>query len=793
LDAEQAPSSLAALGVRLYPDGRHPRTYISLAAARRAPRAMRRNRDRYLRRRQNVLGALTRFALMPAGEAGRRSVAALDPYELRARALRERLADLELGRVLFHLNQSRGFKSNRKLDRASNESGLIRDTIAETLETLRREGHETLGSWLAARHQKREGVRVRLAGSGRTAAYPFYPSRALVEHEFDTIWAAQSGWNPRLTAQMGADLRAIIFHQRPLKPVPVGRCWLEPAEPRAPRALPTAQRARIAQTLAHLRVAAPGMPERPLSDAERRSLMARLYRGSDLDLDRLRRDLGLPPEADINFREDKIKGCDTAHRLGARKLAGPAWHALPLAAQDHAVLAILEGETDEQTKDALIALGLPSDAAARVATAALADGHAALSAKALARILPHLEAGLRYSDAVQAAGYRHHSDTRTGEVRERLPYYGELLAERIGTGTADPADPEERRLGRAPNPTVHVALNEIRRVVNDLIDRFGPPAEIVVETLRDLGRSKKQREVYEREQNNNRKANDERRALLAEMGMPANARNLMRLRLWEEQATDPKNRLCPYSGTLITARTALSDAIEEDHILPFAVTLDDGAANRILVTRDSNRAKARRTPHQAFGASPDWPAILERASLLPPQKRWRFGPDALEKLSANGDFLARHLTDSAIIARWAVLYLEILAPGRVWSSRGRITEILRRALGLSPRNLLGKGEDRKSRFDQRHHAIDAVAVALTDRALLQRLTRAAQRAAEAGERLIAAFDPPWPGFHDQLRAALAAMIVSYKPDTGWQGRLHNDTAYGAISGARPGEPNVVVR
>ncbi len=795
LDSSDHPSGLLDLGVRVYPDGRNPKDGSSLAAQRRGPRGMRRNRDRYLRRRSRLLNALSRFGLMPTEELARHDIAVLDPYVLRRKALHERLTDFQLGRILFHLNQSRGFKSNRKVDRASNnEGGLIKDAAANTLAALAREGHLTLGSWLAERHAAKRGVRVRLAGSGKSAAYPFYPTREMIQHEFDTIWTAQCAWNPRLTGQMGVELRSIIFHQRELKPQPVGKCWLEPEELRAPRALPTAHRARIAQTLAHLRIQLPGMPERPLSDKERSILSSLLYRGSDLTLDKVRDKLpGLPAEADFNTREDKLVGCDTAKRLGAKKAAGAEWHGLDLAAQNAAVYAILESENDEAATETLLSLGLSRQAAECIAGALLADGHAALSAKALSKILPHLEAGMRYSDAVREAGYRHHSDRRTCEKSDRLPYYGQVLAERIGTGSGDEADPEERRLGRAPNPTVHVALNELRRVINDVIERHGPPAQIVVETLRDVGRSKKQREEYEKVQKKNREANDRRRDMLTEMGQRINSDNLMRLRLWEEQATDCKNRVCPYSGRIITARAALSEEIEEDHVLPFATTLDDGAANRILVTREANRAKSHQTPHAAFGASADWPAILERAALLPAEKRWRFQPDALEKFARNGDFLARHLTDSATIARWAVEYLDVLCPGNVWSTRGRLTDLLRRALGLSPAALLGKEGERKSRLDQRHHAIDAVVVALIDSSLLQRLTRAAQRADAVGERLLAEFDPPWDGFVDQVRRALGRMIVSYKPDTGWQGALHNDTAYGPIANAGNKGPNVVVR
>jgi hypothetical protein len=65
--------------------------------------------------------------------------------------------------------------------------------------------------------------------------------------------------------------------------------------------------------------------------------------------------------------------------------------------------------------------------------------------------------------------------------------------------------------------------------------------------------------------------------------------------------------------------------------------------------------------------------------------------DALAKLAVPRDFLARHLTDSATMARWATEYLEILAPGKVRSVPGRLTSLLRNTLALNSRSVLGKG------------------------------------------------------------------------------------------------------
>ena len=453
LDAQARPEGILKAGVRVYPDGRNPKDGTSLAAARRLPRSMRRNRDRYLRRRRNLLNALTRLGLMPGDDASRQQIASLDPYQLRAAAIARKLTHHEFGRVLFHLNQHRGFKSNRKVDRAGdNEGGLIRTAARELQAELLKGGHTTIGSYLAARHAKRVGVRVRLAGSGKLAAYPFYPLREMVEAEFDAVWEAQAK-HLSLSDDARADIRKIIFFQRPLKEPRIGRCWLEPTEQRGYRAMPTAQAYRVAQDLAHLRLQQPGMVERPLTDEERTLLRKLLLQGKSLSFDLIGKLLKLPPETDFNLatvKKEELVGAETARILGGKKLLGVAWYDLPLATQDVAVSVLLSAENEDEAAAHLEHLDFDRDAAHAAANVALPDGTTSLSLKAMARIYPHLENGMRYNDAVKAAGYTHHSDQRTGEVRDHLPYYGELLFDRIGTGTGELTDPIEKRWGAGP-------------------------------------------------------------------------------------------------------------------------------------------------------------------------------------------------------------------------------------------------------------------------------------------------------------------------------------------------------
>jgi len=758
---------------------------------------MRRRRDRYLQRREALLNALVRHGLMPAEEAARKELAALDPYALRHHALHRKLAPHEIGRVIFHLNQRRGFASNRKTDRTNDaEQGKIKTASDRLKAEIARAGLPTLGAWLAERHARQQDVRARLTGTGAKAEYPFYPTRELVRAEFDAIWAAQSSWEPALTDKARDAIASVLFHQRPLKDPLVGRCWLEPGEFRAPKALPSTQAFRIAQDLSHLAIRRVGEPDVALDATQRAKLSELLNAGSDLSFHQVRTVLGLSHGETFNLESkarEKLKGAETAARLAGKK--GPLvtiWPRLDAAARDAVVLTLLDAETPEAAIAALAAFGIPADKAAAAERVTLPDSHAALSSKAIQAILPNLGAGLTYDKAVQAAGYRHHSDDRDGVILDRLPYYGVALTDRIGTGTGKLDDAEERRFGRAPNPTVHVALNQLRHVVNAVIDRHGHPAQIVVEVLRELNQSAFERRRVEKEQMENAKRRVDWAEQLTALGQRVNGRNLAFLRLWSEQSGDPKERLCPYTGERISLTRLFSGEVEEDHILPFAITLDDSFANRIIVTREANRRKSRQTPHQAFHAQPDWPDIQARAALLPPSKAWRFGPDALEKWQGeHGDFLARHLTDSAYLARLARMYLRAVCdPDRVWCVPGRLTSMLRDALGLNSATLLGKGGARKDRNDHRHHAIDALTIGLVDRSLLQRVATAAGRAQDRGRRLLDDVGEPWPGFVAEAAARVQGIVVSFKPDTSPAGRLHNDTAYSALPNAGPKAPNV---
>ena len=114
LNAENAPVAVIKAGVRIFSDGRNPKDGSSLAVTRREARAMRRRRDRLLKRKGRMIAGLVAHGFFPKLEAERKALETLNPYTLRAKGLDAALTPAEFGRALFHINQRRGFKPARR-------------------------------------------------------------------------------------------------------------------------------------------------------------------------------------------------------------------------------------------------------------------------------------------------------------------------------------------------------------------------------------------------------------------------------------------------------------------------------------------------------------------------------------------------------------------------------------------------------------------------------------------------------------------------------------------------------
>ena len=810
LKANGDPYAILAMGSRVFPDGRTRKSGASLARDRRLARGQRRRRHRYLSRRDELMSALIALRLMPASAMPASAMPASakerkekakalerlgDPYELRRRALSEPLEPYKLGRALFHLNQRRGFKSNRKTGggedkkkatQARKDREGLRQAISDSGDpTL---GDPTLGEFLAGLRERGKPVRAR-------PGQELYPERAMYKREFKKIRARQAE-NHALTPAQWDELERIIFHQRPLKPVEPGWCLLEAGERRAPKADLAAQEFRILQEVNNLRLILPEGGGRPLDEDERMRVLERLLQGKDIELQEPVKLLKLPDGASLNLARGgrkALKGDQTTKRLANKKLFGDAWS----ERSDRAAVVefLIDAEDPETVRlKAEQDWGLDAERAQRLAMAELPSGHVRLSLKAIRNILPHLREWKGYDEAVKDAKYPHHSDFRNAEAHAYLPYYGVVLErDVVGADRNAPEADEAKRYGRFPNPTVHVGLNQLRLVVNRLIAVYGKPQDIVVELARELGMGAKRLNALQKTQKENEERNARYRKLLA--NKKPTSETFRKLRLWEEQG-----KVCVYTGRKLTLNMVISNKTEIDHILPRSWSLDNAMSNRVVCLAEANALKGDKTPYEAFAGNPDgydYPAILARADNLPDSKKWRFLEDARRVFESKGDFLDRHFNDTAYLSQTARGYLAYLydekneGKDRVRAIPGRMTAELREAWGL-----------RKRRDDHRHHAVDAFVAACTTQRLRQRFEEASANGGDAMKLLAESEDmEPWPEFDPrEIEERRERVIVSHKQERaprpqkgGSTGRLHDATAYGLLDEPGDGPSRVAIR
>jgi CRISPR-associated endonuclease Csn1 len=785
---DESAHTIVAMGVRVFPEGVDRDKQggeLSKNVNRRQARALRRQIARRARRRRLLRRSLVDCGLYPADRAKQAQLDALDPYALRARALAEPLTPSELGRVFLHLAQRRGFLSNRKADRQRKKEneGILKEIndLAAALDG-RTLGQHFAASLQADRHEPVRG---------------HHTHRQMFLDEFERIWAAQQPHHPDLlTDSLKYGRRGLLAYPRKPDPLPhrktnsplaeyglhgliffqralywprsiVGRCSLEPKQPRCERADRLAQRFRVLQEVNNLRVTTERGQERPLADDERSKVLDLLSRKKEVKFDDIRKQLALSDHAAFNLeRADrkKLDGLTTDALLSGKNYFGPkAWTAFPEPTKDAIVRSLLDDDEPTILRKAREDWGVTDDGLARrLADLDLGDGRAAFSRAAIEKLLPHLERGLRLmandatDSALHAAGYLR-PDQRVIDQRDTLP-----------------PPPDD-----ITNPLVKQALFEVRKVVNAILREYGKPDAIHVELARAVIGGSKKREAYIKRLRDRERQREDAADLIRAHGQKPTHDSIERVLLWQDQ-----RETCLYSGRPISVHQLFGAEVQVDHLLPFSRSLDNSYANKVLCFRDENVAKANRTVAEWLqdADSDRYDAILQRAWRLPEDSR----QGKLKKIAARDvvldDFLDRQLADTAYISRQVLAYVRRLGADVV-ATRGQSTAELRHLWGLNT-VLRDDGLNLKSRDDHRHHAVDALVVALTNRSRLQQLARLRFLRDElphlaprpgAAER---AFPPPWDAFRDQAQALVDAILVSHRPVRRLSGALHEETLYG---------------
>lgn len=742
------------LGVRVFPEGvdrDNSGGELSKNETRRIARGGRRQRARRHMRRDMLIEALSETGMLSVDEdelEGLLNEAGIDkkerpghPYKLRGKGLNERLSLYEFGRVLFHLNQRRGFKSNRKTGKtgkAKKEDGKVNEEATELQRQIEENDCRTLGEYFAQLNPKEQRIRDR------------YTFRNMYENEFDLLWEKQAEYCPELLTD---DLRhkirnEIIFYQRPLKPCDelIGKCELEEEEIRCPKGNWYARRFRLLQDLNNMKIEDRHGGSEKLTREQREVVLKQLEQTKKVKFNKLREKLIklhlMEVDQQFNLEEEgqkkEMDGDAFAVSMRAKKLFGKKrWDEMSTAEQQSVNEAVLELEDEELYEKAIGEYGFSEEQADALLKVSLPQRYMSFSLKAIKKLLPFMEEGYLVHEAKEKAGYSRGNQ----DDKQKL----------------DKLDmPEDLR-----NPIVQKALFEVRKVVNAIIREYGKPNEIVIEMARDLQNSKKRRKEIQKKIEENKRENDNAREnLMTEMGITNPSRDdIIKYKLWDECGQN-----CPYTGRNISQNELFgtNPVYQIEHILPYSRSLDDSYMNKTLCHADENRAKGNKTPYEAYSGDEErYDQIKQRIAILPKGKRLKF----LQKEIKLDDFIGRQLNDTRYISREVVKYMKRLGI-HVRGSRGQATAALRWLWGLNW--ILNPIGNSKTRDDHRHHAVDAVVTALTTARSLRDLARI------DGDPNRRQLPVPWEGLREDMTEKINMIKVSHRVKRRIRGALHKE-------------------
>lgn len=831
-ELNHSENNLITCGVRVFPAGtmgNGTTSETSKTAERRTARGMRRQLERRSRRKTKLKNALIRHGFLSSA-AQVKSFSATDPYELRSRGLDQDLTPEEFARALLHLNQKRGFKSNRRTGQDSESKIVGKGIDAFKAQMAQCKCHDddkcrTVGQYFH-RHVPLNSDRRRNRKANEISEARFYFDRKMVRHEFDALWTRQKQTHPNLCTEAAYNDIAIdcIFFQRPFeKPGTdhVGRCSLEKTEPRARQGHRLVHRFRILNDLQNIRLETQDPVtgrtiSSPLSTDQRRTLENQLASRDQLKLKDIPKILSAPhAEVNLTRGEREIIGGNSTEKTLLQAFAS-TWleksedekneicHFL-LEEEDHEVIcrrAELDWGLDRTAIDTLLKHPLKP------------QKHGNLSLKAIKTLLPGIEQGERLDEAIEKC---YPDRNEHDEPFDLLPFPpGTCFFSQHSKKGRSPEQDERVRAGAAKaaenrlllgddflpitNPVVKKALFETRRVVNQLIRKYGKPAIIRVELARDTKGSIDQRNDRAKDNAERRKEKErlvkEIKSILAthcNQHREPTGTDILKFRLYQE--CEGKSA---YSGKDISLSDLFSGAVHVDHIIPFSRSLDDSSTNKVLCFHDENAAKGNQTPYEWIGHNEQmYHEMLERVRRFrcSDKRTWRQKLSRFEQkeLKPLDDFIARKLTDTQYISRQVHQYLQCLYPQgphakkHVQIGRGQTTSTLRHLWGLDgilwELNEIPYEEQsvEKNRTDHRHHAIDAIVIALTSPSTLKQFSTRQELRYRNGNGEKKPYPTPWAQqseFREHIKEAVRNIIVSHASTRKIRGALHQETLYG---------------
>jgi CRISPR-associated endonuclease Csn1 len=598
-----------------------------------------------------------------------------DPYTLRYKALSEKLSLFELGYVLYHIANHRGTASVRTFledDEVKKKEQTESAKLAETVKKdMKSKSYRTYGEYLYKEsiHEKDKNNREKVTNrkTRKNDKKEFCVTRDLISKEVEEILSIQKKWhNDILTDDFIEKIKkAILYETKKLIPESSGCCPYF-KEKRLPRSHKLNEYRRMYEALNNARYRVPECDEKTgeilsykeesFSPEQKNKLFDFLLEGKELTDYKVREILeNLPDEAEIQLqgkdkKTQKIKG----YVLSTLEKSS-FWSRLELQQdelQQDNFLYDWNSSPDEKTlrqklKNEYKLKEEEIDKAFKEIV--LPSSYAPVGKKAMKILLDYIKDGLSYNEAVDKAIEekklpidREAEEKKLPIDREAfdlLPYYGKILKEdtQMPIGKAfskqfadknykkPNTNKDEMYSGRIANPVVHQTLNELRKLVNEIIFIFDKkkPLEIGLEIARELKKSQKEREKIIKQQKKNEENKDKiyEKYIKPHLGQidsrQENIREYVKkFELLEEQKFEEKF-ICPFCTKEISIDDVISSKVDIEHIFPIKDSEDNSKNNLCIAHNECNADKAKRPPFNAFGHKTEgkyiWNNILSNA------------------------------------------------------------------------------------------------------------------------------------------------------------------------------------
>lgn len=520
-----------------------------------------------------------------------KNTARTDIYEIRTKALDEKLERDDFIRLLIHLSQRRGFKSNRKVefhDKASEEGALLSAIKSNTI-LFEEKDYRTIGEMLYKDEKFAANKR------NKSASYSNTFSRKQYEDEIKLIFKKQRECeNGYATKELEDSYLKIYLGQRNSDDGPggnspyggnqiekmLGKCTFEVDEPRAVKAAYSFEYFNLLSKINAMKIVKNNV-KRSLTEEERKAVTNLAFKKKSITYSSIRKELNLPDNElfNISYNDSEFEKTEKKTRFNYlvayhtfKDAYGGCFSSWRVDKMNCLAYALSVYKTDEKISEYLGNNGFDKQEIEIALTLPLFNKTAKLSIKALDKINPYLEQGMLYNEACEAAGYDFRKNEKS--LRKFLP--------------ANPKDAPE--LDEINNPVVRRAVSQTIKVINAIIREMGEsPTFVKIELARDLSRNYKDRKEMEKLQKENQSKNDKMMEELKEsFGMISpTGLDLVKYKLWKEQ-----DGRCPYSLELIEAGRLFDIGYADiDHIIPYSLSFDDSYNNKVLVKASENSKK----------------------------------------------------------------------------------------------------------------------------------------------------------------------------------------------------------